>query len=422
MRPRIACADRASAAAVKRVLREEDDVRHPGTANVRENWCADETRMVRSAFARLADDPAIQRGAPVPKTIFVVAFGLLVAVSGANAAPSALSSATRDKADRAVDAGIAFLRKTQARDGSWSKSVGVTALAARAMLESHRKYTEADDRAVASAVQFVLRHVKGDGSITDTAENTSYNTATALVALQATRNPAYRDAVANAQRFLARHQIDEGESRHREDVFYGGIGYSDDDRPDLSNQYMALEALRASGLSDEDPVWSRALVFISRCQNRSESNDQKWAGNDGGFTYNPNFSPHGALTSYGGMTHAGLISLIFASVDKNDPRIQAAYDWIRANYTLDVNPGTDGKSGLYYYYEVFAKAMAAYGEPLIVTTDGVKHNWREDYIRKMTSLQNADGSWVNADSPKWWENDKNLITARVVIGLDQATR
>ena len=122
------------------------------------------------------------------------------------------------------------------------------------------------------------------------------------------------------------------------------------------------------------------------------------------------------------MTHAGLISLIFAGVDKKDPRIQAAHDWIRANYTLDLNPGTDGKSGLYYYYEVFAKAMAAYGDSTIVTADGVKHNWREDYVRKMVSLQNSDGSWVNVDSPKWWENDKNLITARVVIGLNLATR
>jgi squalene-hopene/tetraprenyl-beta-curcumene cyclase len=364
----------------------------------------------------------IRKGAPVRKTIVVVALGLLFMAPGVGLAASEISSTAREKADRAVDAGIWFLRKTQAENGSWSKSVGVTALAARAMFESHRKYPESKDASVARAVKFILQHVKDDGSITDTAENKSYNTATALVALQATQNPAYRDVVAKAQRFLAGHQIDEGEGRHRDDVFYGGIGYSDDDRPDLSNEYMALEALRASGLNDKDPVWDRALVFISRCQNRSESNDQKWAGNDGGFTYNPNFSPHGAMTSYGGMTHAGLISLIFAGVDKNDPRIQAAHDWIRANYTLDVNPGTDGKSGLYYYYEVFAKALAAYGEPTIVTTDGVKHDWREDYIRKMTRLQNPDGSWVNADSPKWWEDDKNLITARVVIGLNQASR
>ena len=27
----------------------------------------------------------------------------------------------------------------------------------------------------------------------------------------------------------------------------------------------------------------RAVQFVTRCQNNSETNDQKWAGNDGGF-------------------------------------------------------------------------------------------------------------------------------------------
>ena len=57
-----------------------------------------------------------------------------------------------------------------------------------------------------------------------------------------------------------------------------------------------------------------------------------------------------------------LISLLFAGVDKQDPRVQSAYDWILANYTLDENPGAKDRSGLYYYYTVFAKAMAAYDE------------------------------------------------------------
>ncbi|MFB3077668.1 MAG: prenyltransferase/squalene oxidase repeat-containing protein, partial [Lysobacterales bacterium] len=196
-----------------------------------------------------------------------------------------------------------------------------------------------------------------------------------------------------------------------------------DERPDLSNAYMALEGLRASAVDDDDPVWEKALLFVSRSQNRSESNDQEWAANDGGFTYMPGFSPNGGTSSYGGMTAAGLLSLLFAGVDKDDPRIQAAYDWIRANYTLEHNPGSDGGvQGLYYYYNVFSKSMAAYGDDILVDTNGDEHNWRNDIARKLLGLQNEDGSWVNPDSPRWWEGNKDLVTAWSVIALNAALK
>ena len=353
-----------------------------------------------------------------------IVLALVLTVGHAAAAGPEIAPDLQENARHAVDAGLHFLRQSEAEDGSWSKSVGVTAIALRAFLESYRKYGESDGAFITRPVKFIVGHVNSDGSISETMQNRSYNTATAMVALQATGNKAYADTIRKAQQFLAKDQLDEGEGYKTTDPYYGGFGYDKDELPDLSNEYLALEGLRLTSLDPKDPVWGRALKFVSRCQNRSESNDQPWAGNDGGFTYMPKEggSPHGGNRSYGGMTDAGLISLIFAGVDKKDPRVQAAYDWIRANYTLDTNPGTDGKSGLYYYYEAFAKAMAAYGDSTVVTTDGVKHNWREDYIRKMLSLQKPDGSWVNTDSAKWWENDKNLITARVVVGLDLAMR
>jgi hypothetical protein len=40
----------------------------------------------------------------------------------------------REKAGRAVDAGLHFLRLGQSEDGSWSNSVGITALALRGFL------------------------------------------------------------------------------------------------------------------------------------------------------------------------------------------------------------------------------------------------------------------------------------------------
>ena len=69
----------------------------------------------------------------------------------------------RSKAQRAADSGMHYLRGTQAEDGSWSQSVGVTALALRAFLESHRAYKEDDGPFITRPIQFILDHVNPDG-------------------------------------------------------------------------------------------------------------------------------------------------------------------------------------------------------------------------------------------------------------------
>ena len=84
----------------------------------------------------------------------------------------------------------------------------------------------------------------------------------------------------------------------------------------------------------------RALIFVSRCQNlKSEFNMLPWAGkiNDGSFIYSAagggqtktSDEPNAPLTGYGSMTYAGIKSLIYCGVPKNDPRIEKAYEWIQ---------------------------------------------------------------------------------------------
>jgi squalene-hopene/tetraprenyl-beta-curcumene cyclase len=346
----------------------------------------------------------------------------LLSLLAASALAQGIDPSLRSRAQRAVDEGLSYLRDTQSPDGSWSGSVGATAIALRAFLESHRAYDESDGAFITRPVQFILSHVRDDGSISESVQNNNYNTAAAIVALKATGNPAYDEIIANAQKFLLGLQITEEEGYDPEHRYYGGIGYGGDERPDLSNQYMAMEALRTTAVDPDDPVWERALIFINRSQNRSESNDQEWASNDGGFTYMPGYSPHGDTGSYGGMTHAGLIALIYAGVDRNDPRVRAARDWVAANYTLDDNPGALNGDGLFYYYEAFAKSMAAFGEDEIADADGNVHNWRNDIAAKLLELRDSDGSWINERSGRWWEDNRDLCTARAVIALNLATR
>src|SRR5205823_9082494 len=128
------------------------------------------------------------------------------------------------------------------------------------------------------------------------------------------------------------------------------------------------EALHDSGLKPDDPAMKAALKFITRMQNLSETNDQKWAGNDGGGIYTPANNgeskageytgPDGKrmLRSYGSMTYAMLKSYIYAGLTKDDPRVKAAWDWVTKNWTLDENPGmrlgtpTAAKQGYFYYF------------------------------------------------------------------------
>jgi len=157
-------------------------------------------------------------------------------------------------------------------------------------------------------------------------------------------------------------------------------------------------------------------------QNRSESNDQKYAGNDGGFLYSPAYNPPeygGGTKSYGTVTAAGLISLLYAGVDKSDPRVQAAYKWLTTNYTLDNNPGTNTKGGLFYYYHALAKVTSAYGEKEFVDGNGQRHNWRNELAERLILLENPDGSWINKDSGLWWEDKPELASAWSVIALEQ---
>ncbi len=122
------------------------------------------------------------------------------------------------------------------------------------------------------------------------------------------------------------------------------------------------------------------------------------------------------------MTYAGFKSLLYASGPRDDARITASLDWMRRHYTLDSNPNMPGKQsaeGVYYYYHVFAKALHAWGEPVLKDAMGVSHHWRSELCRKLVSLQREDGSWVN-DRPRWLEGDASYVTGLTILTLQTA--
>jgi squalene-hopene/tetraprenyl-beta-curcumene cyclase len=136
-----------------------------------------------------------------------------------------------------------------------------------------------------------------------------------------------------------------------------------------------------------------------------------------------NTAPFKGTQSYGSITSAGLISLLLSGVDRTDPRVVAAYNWIRKNYTLDSNPGTGGlKDGIFYFYYAFAQAMAAMGDAEVVDGNGQRHNWRNELAAKLISLQSPDGSWVNKDSSRFMQDNAELVSGWALNALNFTLR
>ena len=370
----------------------------------------------------------------------VVAYLLAGSPIAAGGGASKIDPELAVQSGRAIDKALAFLAAAQQQDGGWTlfgqSDPAVTSLAAKCFAQSPKYGPE--HPIVRRALAFVLTFQQEDGGIyVADAGLRNYYTCVALMALSSAEDGRCAAVVERARAFLVKLQWDEDEGHDSQSTWYGGTGYGRRKRPDLSNTQMMLEALKQSGLPASHPSYKKALVFISRCQMSSHTNDQDFArgADDGGFIYTPagggeskagtaivNGRPR--LRTYGSMTYAGFKSLLYAEVGRDDPRVQHAYDWIRKHYTLDHNPNMpDAKSheGLYYYYHVFARALAALGEDRIVDGRDQEHNWREDLCRKLLTTARSDGSWVNS-ADRWYESNPYLVTAYAVLALQTALR
>lgn len=368
-----------------------------------------------------------------------------------------------DRAKKLVDRGVEYLKTQQKPDGGWQDEKdppAITALVLRAIVLDD-KFDARTDFVARGYEKLLSYQVESGGIYRDLLAN--YNTSIALSALSAAEDERFATQIEKARAFVKGLQWtpdtrpeyagkpDEkvpekytGQQVVKDDTdpYFGGWGYGGRSRgagrPDLSNAAIALDALHDAGLQPSDPAFQNALKFITRLQNNSETNDAAWAGNDGGFIYGPadNRSGESAageyvdstgrrmLRSYGSMTYAGLKSMIYAGLKQDDPRVRAAFDWARNNWTLDENPGMKlnkpeaAREGLFYYYHMLARALNAYDTPTLVAADGVSHDWRLELIAKLESLQHEDGSWTG--EKRWMENNPRLVTAYSILALREA--
>ncbi|HSI36205.1 MAG TPA: prenyltransferase/squalene oxidase repeat-containing protein [Tepidisphaeraceae bacterium] len=377
----------------------------------------------------------------------ILAAALAIGLVGPLASTSARAADSVDaKVQASLDKALAFLKSQQKPDGGWQGEKdppALTALPLRVFAQDPKSGPAADF--VKKGYAKLLSYQLDNGGIyQDLLAN--YNTSIALSALTASQDPAHKPYVDRAVAYLKGIQWTDktGPGPKGEKIaddknpWFGGWGYSRAGRPDLSNAQMAIEALQNAGLSKDDPAFQNALKFITRSQNLSEKNDQKFAGDDGGFVYTPAndgesqagviMGPDGkrVVRSYGSMTYAGLKSMIYAGLTKDDPRVKGAWAWIGKNWTLDANPGMQPNDpklgdmtryGLYYYYNTMARALNVYDEPTIVDARGAKHDWRAELTDKLVSLQKEDGSWTG--EKKWFEDNAVLATSYVALALQE---
>ncbi|KPA13263.1 cycloartenol synthase-like protein [Candidatus Magnetomorum sp. HK-1] len=332
-----------------------------------------------------------------------------------------------------------YLLNNQLPNGSWKDHPAITALVIYSFIIHPSTISDKKaDQAIEKGLKYIESFVQKDGGIYRK-EYRNYVTAVCLMAFTETQLKKYSTIVTNAKNFLIKFQLDEDEDISTDHPYYGGIGYGGDDRPDLSNTQLALEAIKSAEeyessfkqmipktpqqIEKEEKElglhWKKALVFLARCQNVKAINKMPYASDDGGFIYETGTYKKERSHSYGSMTYAGVKSLVYAKVNHSDIRMKKAISWIQKNYTLDINPGFNDTS-LYYYYMTFSKCLHALGENQIVDSKKVSHNWREDIVKKLLELQKGDGYWVNSNG-RFWENIKVLTTAYAVIGIKFAT-
>jgi len=358
-----------------------------------------------------------------------------------SAQPSAgtLSPSLANEVTAAMNRSLKWLASHQKENGSWSDGSfpALTALPVWAFARS--SYAD-KDKIVAKGVKFILSCAQENGGIYVDVKGrkggglSNYNTAICMTALHAAGDPSLIPVIQKARKFIA------GAQHFGDDDYRGGFGYDRDTErkyTDLLNTFYAVEAMaRTADVEDSRPKgekrvdidWKETVKYIERMQNKPEAGSE----NAGGFYYNPSDPKAGTSTnksnvvvfrSYGSITYAGLLALIYANVSRDDVRVQSAFDWARKHWTLDENPGM-GANGLYFFYNVLSKSLAAYGTDVLPAPDGNMINWKVELAKKVVSLQKTDpatgeGFWENTQA-RYWEGDPVLVTSYTLLALEAA--
>ena len=240
-----------------------------------------------------------------------------------------------------------YLWRQQSDDGGWhSHTYGLlrsgqalTPFVLDALLQVPEEIYPLPRAKVDHAVAFIRNNTRSDGAL-GMADQTipdypNYATALAVSALRRARRPGSEGQIEGMVAYLRTQQFTEQSGWRTSDPAYGAWGMGGDRRTppdtghvDLSMSRYVLEALRAAGLPSSDLVFTRARVFVERCQNF----DPQHPGDaDGGFFFSTTEADTNKagqdgkrLRSYGTTTADGILALLATGFDPTDPPVAAA--------------------------------------------------------------------------------------------------
>lgn len=326
--------------------------------------------------------------------------------------------------DESIAEGAAFLLSAQSGEGCWSDRhmPALTALPVWALAKIPEARASGVTNAVKKGVAYVLSVQREDGGFYVPKPGRggsglgNYNTAVCLSAL-------FESGICPSAPLLKAREYIASSQLTGDDTMAGGFGYDKLSRrryADLSNTSYALDAMRRTESLEEfrtggklvDLDWDKALEFVD--------NLMKKDGPDaGGAAYNDRTPQAGTVTNsqnrvhlraYGSMTYAAVLSMCHAKLDREDPRVRDSLEYCRRNWSVDENPGM-GNQGLFYFYDIMARALSASGVEKVG-----QHDWKKELSTKVISLQKPNGSWYN-DNNRFWESDPVLCTSFAMLVL-----
>ena len=219
-------------------------------------------------------------------------------LSTPKAGTTALEADKLAKAQSLLNGGISYLLSQREPDGGWSFGNGalepaLTALVLKCLL-GHPDL-DRNSPVVKKGFEVLLKYRQPDGAIFNPKEGQpSYTTAIAIMAMSAANDPQLQGAIDGGVKYLQGIQIQPGQESPdgaivaENDPNVGGMGYGSNKTPNLSVLQFAMEAWRDAGVPADDEAMKRAAGFLTRLQNRSESNPTaigKKGSDDGGFVY-----------------------------------------------------------------------------------------------------------------------------------------
>ena len=268
--------------------------------------------------------------------------------------------------------GITYLVRSQAGDGSWSKSggesgPGITGLALLAIL-AHGE--DPNYGPYAGTVRFAVESLlKSQDRFTGYIGPSMYHHGFATLALAeaygAVRNPRIGPALRKAVDLILTSQ---NQNPH------GGWRYSpnasDADTTVSGAQMVALLAARNAGMAVPDEALSKGLEFYRACQEEN-----------GGIGY--------VSLGGGNTTRTAIATLVAALAKRKDTHLfNFAWNFLKTGTNRGFNEGS------YYFYTLYYQAQAYFQADMQEW-----RVWNDQNFKELASVQSADGSWTGQFGP-----------------------